>query len=121
DQHRDDEALAEMDVVDQQLLRDRDLFRMERDVLRSRLEMRGGDYQAAFRRLRRSLRQASPERDAASWGALLSQVRLSSERLAVTEGFALLAICARETGNDEVFSWALAEARDRGVDVSNLR
>ena len=48
----------------------------------------------------------------------MRQVRLNTERQAVVEGFALLAVAAYEAGKPEEFEWALMEAKERGVDLS---
>jgi hypothetical protein len=93
---------------------------MERDALRSRLEIQRGEYGAAFKRLKKTLRLAAPLSGPRTWNALLWQLQLNSERLAMTEAFTLLAIAAHETGQDEESRWAMREARDRGADISLL-
>jgi hypothetical protein len=96
------------------------MFRMERDALWARLELATGEPRAAYERLNKTMRLAAPRGGPRNWAALLWQVRLNSERLAVTEGFALLAIAAHEAGERDVFAWAVERARDRGADVSRL-
>jgi tetratricopeptide (TPR) repeat protein len=121
DQGRLDRAAAELDAIDRDLERDEArMFAMQRESLRGRIEILGEDYEAAFRRLRKMLRVAAPGRAHAAWRDVLRRVQLNAERTAVTEAYALLAIAARETGNDAEFAWALREARDRGVDVSAI-
>jgi hypothetical protein len=121
DQGRIFEAERALDAVDAELEAwDRVLFRMQRDALRSRLEILRGDYQPAFRRLKKTLRLASPRRLRVPWRSLILRIQLNTEREAVTEAYSLLAIAAHETGNREVLRWALQEARDRQVDVSRL-
>ena len=51
---------------------------------------------------------------------LLWQSQLNAERSAVTESFSLLAVAAHATGDLDEFRWALGEARERGVDVTEL-
>ena len=90
------------------------------EALSGRLEVQNGDYAAAFKRLKKTLRLASPRGGPRTWRRLLLQLRLKSERMAVTEAYLLLAIAALETGHREELSWAIQEARERGVDVSPL-
>jgi hypothetical protein len=120
DQRRDEEALAELDAVEEMLESNRATFRMARDTLRSRLDILGGDYLAAYKRLKQTMKLAAPRRGARTWRASLWKAQLSGERLAMTEAYALLAIAAYETGNMEDFRWALQEAEERGVEVFPL-
>ncbi len=107
-----------LDRVEEDLVGDRQMFRMERDVLWARLEMAEGQTTEAFRRLRKTMRLAAPRGGPRNWQAMLWQVQLNSERLAVTEGFALLAIAARELGETADFEWARDLASGRGADLS---
>lgn len=68
----------------------------EFQVVRSRLEIRRGDYQKAFQRLQKST------------GSLSS------------EGYALLAIAAHESGHAAAFQDAVKKARENGADVALL-
>lgn len=120
DQRRHTEAEAELSRADELIGPDRQLFRMERDALGGRLEIQRGDFAAAYRRLKKTMRLAGPRRGPRTWSSLLWQVQLNSERRAVIEGFALLAIAAHETGAADDFAWAAEEARYRGVDLSPL-
>jgi hypothetical protein len=121
DQRRLDEAEAALDEIDRELETwDRMMFRMQRDALRSRLDILRGDYEPAYKRLKKTLRLASPHRMRVPWRNLMLQLQLNTERAAVTEAYSLLAIAAHETGNRNVFRWALTEARARRVDVSAL-
>jgi Peptidase family M1 domain len=70
-------------------------------LLESRLELRAGQADKAFRRLDREV--------------------LERHRIDSLEGLLLLAIAARATGHDEPFDKAARKARDRGADVSLLR
>lgn len=116
-----DEAAAELGAFEDTLGGDeRDLLRMEREVLWARLDMRRGDLPAALRRLKRTLRSAAPPRDHRDWRDLPLPMQISSERLAMTEAYALLAVAAHEIGADADLAWALGEARERGADVSLL-
>jgi hypothetical protein len=113
--------LHALDQIDRELeASNDDTFRMQREALRSRLEIRQGRYDAAYRRLKRTLKLATPRRDRTSWRDTWWRLRLNTERNAVTEAFSLLAVAARETGSEEVLGWALREARNRGVDVRLL-
>ncbi len=96
------------------------LFRMQRDTLRSRMDILRGEYGSAYRRLKKSLRMASPRRARVPWRNRVLQMQLNTERTAVTEAYSLLAIAAHETRQNGIFEWALEEAIDRGVDVSRL-
>jgi len=121
DQGRDLEAATALDEIDSELNGgDRMLFRVEREALRSRIEIRRGDYSPAYKRLKRTLRQALPRGMTTRLRDLLWQAQLNAERSAVTESFSLLAIAAHATGNGHEYRWALREARERGVDVSAI-
>jgi hypothetical protein len=120
DQERDAEALVELDLVERRLGDSgRATFRMERDALRSLLDVRRGDPAAAHQRLRKTLRQASV-RSGRSWRSVMLQLQLGAERAATGEAYALLAIAAVETGHAADARWALAEAAERGIDVAEL-
>jgi tetratricopeptide (TPR) repeat protein len=69
-------------------------------LLQAKLDVRRGDYDKAFRRLRK---RAGAEGD-----------------LDDAEIYALLAIAARKTGHDEELQRALGKAKKNGVDVSAL-
>jgi hypothetical protein len=71
----------------------------EFQILRSRLDVRRGDYDKAFQRLRKGVNSAA---------------------LNSSEGYALLAIAARATGHKEELDKALKKARENGADVSLL-
>jgi len=118
DQARLEQAESQLDVVEEGLGQDWVSFRVERDALRSRLDIARGDYEAAFRRLRRTLRIASPR--ATDWRAMLMRVQLGSEWQALAEAYALLAVAAYETGNLDDARWAMQEARERGAGVEEL-
>jgi hypothetical protein len=121
DQGRLADAAAALDEIDRESdASNRTFFRMQRDALRSRLEILRGEFGPAYHRLKKTLRLASPRRVRVPWRNLLLQVQLNTERAAVTEAYALLAIAANEAGKPEIFRWALREARDRRVDVSLL-
>jgi hypothetical protein len=117
DQGRGDEAAAQLSALDELLGDERELFRVERDALRGRLDVQRGHYAAAYARLKKTLHVLEPRRGPQSWRARLEQLQLTSERLALTEAYALLAVAARETGNVEDFAWAAAEARQRGASL----
>jgi hypothetical protein len=68
-------------------------------LLRSRLDVRRGDYDKAFQRLRKGLK---------------------ANELDSSEGYTLLAISARATGHKEELDKALKKARENGADVSAL-
>jgi tetratricopeptide (TPR) repeat protein len=121
DQGRMAEAEQALDRIDGELDDgERGFFRMQRDALRGRLEILRGKYEQAYKRLRKTLRLASPRRVRVPWRNLILQLQLNTERAAVTEAYALLAIAAHETGNEDTFLWALNESRVRRVDVSLL-
>ena len=66
-------------------------------ALQSRLDVRRGNYDKAFQRLRKGMNDGE---------------------LDSSEGFALLAISARATGHKEELDKALKKARENGADVS---
>jgi tetratricopeptide (TPR) repeat protein len=72
----------------------------ELKVVESRLDIRRGDFDRAFKRLRRGL--------------------LSRGSIDSTEGYLLLAIAAKATGHREELEQALKAARESGVDVVPL-
>jgi hypothetical protein len=120
DQDRDAEAAQLLDATEASLQPDqREQFALERDVLRSRLEIRNGDPASARRRLKRMLRVLDPwaGRD---WRDLMWQPRLGAERQALDEAQALLAIAAHATGRSTDYARAAAAARARGVDLELL-
>jgi len=121
DLDRDDEAQARMQAVDALLVDDGDTYRMERDTVWARLSLRSGQYDEAYRRLKKTMRLAAPEREPLRWQARLLRLRLKSERQAMTDAYALLAVASRETGNLDDYEWAMAGARERGVDLTGLR
>jgi hypothetical protein len=69
-------------------------------LLEARLEIRRGEHEKAYRRLRKNV--------------------LQNRRLDTAEGLLLLAIAARESGHADDFAQALAGARKKGADVSRL-
>jgi tetratricopeptide (TPR) repeat protein len=121
DLDRDDEAEERMEEVDRLLLEDGDAYRMERDTVWARLNLRSGQYDEAYQRLKKTMRLAAPERQPLRWQARLLRLRLKSERQAMTDAYALLAIASRETGHVEDYEWAMAGARERGVDLTGLQ
>jgi hypothetical protein len=69
-------------------------------VLRARLEIRRGDYEKAYRRLRKGV--------------------IASETLETSEAYVLLAVAAQKAGHADDFLRALKRAKDTGADVSVL-
>ncbi len=121
DQGRALDAEVQLEAADELLQSHPHLFRMERDALWARLDIQRGAYETAFKRLRKTLRRAAPQGEPRTWRALLWQLQLNSEREAMTEAYALLAIAALETGRRGECDWAFDEARNRGVDLSLLQ
>lgn len=95
---RGDEAKAE-DSLDkaQRALGDED---DTVQVLRARLEIRRGEFEKAFRRLRKGV--------------------LGTEDLDTSEAYALLAVAAQKSGHAEDLAKALKKAKETGADVSAL-
>jgi hypothetical protein len=79
-QQRVEDAQVELDAVADLLESDRVTFRVERDVLQSRLEIARGSYEPAFRRLKKTLKLAAPREGARGWRAALWKVQLASGR-----------------------------------------
>jgi hypothetical protein len=119
DTDRDFDARVQLDAVDELLGDESMTLRVERDVLRGRLDLRRGDYEATFRRMKKTFRRAAPRR-AVNWYGYVWKLRLSSERLAMADAFALQAVASFETGNRQELEWALGEARERGADLTQL-
>lgn len=120
DQQRDADAEVELLAAEALVGSDRTTLRMERDALWARLEIARFDYESAFKRLKKALRLAAPRRERLTWRQRIWQAELSSDWLATTDVFALLAITAHEMGKPDELRWALQGARDRGVDVTAL-
>jgi hypothetical protein len=120
DQQQLDEAGARLDAVEMLLQADSVTYRMRRDALASRLDIARGDHDAAYRRLKRTLKLAAPRRQAQEPRARMWKAQFAAEREALTEAYALFAIASHETGHQDDFRWALAEARERGVDLDAL-
>jgi tetratricopeptide (TPR) repeat protein len=95
DQGKEKEAEDALDRA-QRFYKDAEEFK----VLQARLEVRRGDYQRAFQRLRKGL--------------------LRDGELDSTEGYVLLAIAAKATSHQVEFEEAVKEARENGADVSVL-
>lgn len=88
---RDEDAEASLDQAQKVLGKDHDSI----ELLQSRLDIRRGSYDRAFRRLRR-------------------------RGMGSGETYALLAIAARETGHTEELEEALKRARENGADLALL-
>lgn len=98
---RDEEARRSLTAAVEALdASEREWIEGDLDLLEARLEIRRGDYDRAFRRLRKNV--------------------LKRKRLDTAESYLLLAIAARETGNERELEEALAAARKKGADVSLL-
>ncbi|MES1240599.1 MAG: M1 family aminopeptidase, partial [Acidobacteriota bacterium] len=69
-------------------------------VFRARLDIRRGDFEKAFRRLRKGV--------------------LGTEDLDTSEAYALLAVAAQKTGHAEDLAKALRKAKETGADVAAL-
>jgi hypothetical protein len=121
DRGRDSEAEAQLRLADDLLVDQRTRFRMQRDTLWARLELRAGAYPQAYRRLKQAMRLAAPRRERQDWRARIMQLQLKAERQAVTEAYALLAVAAFETGNRDDYEWARAGARERGADLAAIK
>lgn len=118
---RSDEGVArrEIDSAIAILGPDSYFLRIERAALEGRIELRNGDFKAAFTRAKAALRLFSPRRQQGYWRLRGWQAQVG-DWLATTEVLAVLAITALETGHNEELRWALEGARDRGVDLSAL-
>ena len=100
DQARDADAAAALDRAERVLGSYQGWVFEEMKVLTSRIEMRRGEYEKAFRRLRKGL--------------------LKAGQLDSTEGYVLLAIAARATGHADELAEATRKARENGADLSQL-
>jgi hypothetical protein len=114
---RDRDAEDQLRQTEELAKRLGDHQRMERDTLWARLELRRGDFAQAYRRLKQTMRTAAPRHEVRDGDGLLAQMRLRSEYQAFSEAYALFAVAALETGNGDDYAWAIAGARDRGVDT----
>lgn len=100
DQGRDADAATALERAERVLGSYQGWVFEEMKVLTSRIEMRRGEYEKAFRRLRKGLLRAG--------------------QLDSTEGYVLLAIAARATGHAEELAEASRKARENGADLSQL-
>ncbi len=100
DQGRDAEAQAAFERADRTLEEGMGgLIEQEMKLIESRLEIRRGEYERAYRRLRRSLASGAVEGG---------------------EGKVLLAIAAKALGKTEDYERAAREARSQGADLAAL-
>lgn len=97
-----------------------DLFGIERETLEGRLELRRGEFNAAYRRAKRALRLTNPRRQQGYWRLRGWQAQVGADWWATTEMLAILAVSAFETEQSDVLAWALKGARERGVDLRLL-
>lgn len=95
---RNDEAQAEASLEKAQRALGDDDDTVQ--VLRARLEIRRGDFEKAFRRLRKGV--------------------LGTEDLDTSEAYALLAIAAQKAGHADDLAKALKRAKETGADVAAL-
>jgi hypothetical protein len=100
DQSQDAEAQAALDRAHRVLGTYGGWVEEDLKILQSRLEMRRGVYDKAFKRLRKGL--------------------LKSGSLDSTEGYVLLAIAAQATGHKEELEEAMKQARENGADLTSL-
>ncbi|MEA2559655.1 MAG: hypothetical protein QOH06_1159 [Acidobacteriota bacterium] len=100
DQARDADAAAALERAERVLGSYQGWVFEEMKVLTSRIELRRGEYEKAFRRLRKGL--------------------LKAGQLDSTEGYVLLAIAARAIGHAEELEQATKKARESGADLSQL-
>jgi len=100
DQGQDAEAQAALDRAHRVLGAYGGWVEEDLKILQSRLEMRRGVYDKAFKRLRKGL--------------------LKSGNLDSTEGYVLLAIAAQATGHKEELEEAMKQARENGADLTSL-
>ena len=93
-------AGVELDFVEASPKKVRRTYRERIEVARSRLDLGQRNYQAIVDRLRKRLR--------------------GGDRMRMIEGYAVLAVAAHETGNDEIYEKASRSAEKNGVDISVL-
>ncbi len=100
DQDRDDEAQASFDRARKVLASYSFWFEEDLKVIESRLDIRRGDHEKAFKRLNKGL--------------------LRKGTLDSTEGFVLLAIAAQATGHTAELKEAIEAAKENGADLALL-
>lgn len=93
---RGDEPAAEAALDRAQRALSEDAVRL----MRARLDIRRGDFESAFRRLRKGV--------------------LKTEELDSSEAYVLLAVAAQKSGHGEDFATALKKAKETGADLSAL-
>lgn len=114
-------ARAEIAAAVEILGPDSHALRIEIAALEGRIDLRNGNYEAAFKRSKKALRLFSPRRQQRYWRLRGWQAQVGSDWPATTDVLAILAVAAFETGHNEELRWALEAAGDRGVDLSVLR
>jgi hypothetical protein len=121
DTDRDAEAAEELAWIDRSIdERYWSPYRVEREMLRARIDLRAGEHAAALRRLRRLLRAAAPPAEGSQRRGRAWWTQSTSEQQALVEAFTLLAVAAHETGATDDLAWALDETRALAVDTSVL-
>ncbi|MCP3981807.1 MAG: M1 family metallopeptidase [bacterium] len=124
DQERDADAGAALESVSNLLTGlERTYYRTTRTILRSHLDVRAGDYKAAYQQLSKLLYLDFPFRSgqSAADGARRRKFRSRGRRSGTGRAYALLAITAFETGHEEVAQRALEQAEERGADMQLLK
>jgi hypothetical protein len=99
---------------------DRSGFIESRYLARSRLFMRRGEYPAAFNLLKKHLRLIFLQREGESALDQRRRIRWQDGRAGTAQEYALLALAAHYTGNEQVCNRAMEEAETRGADVTPL-
>ncbi|MDH3627760.1 MAG: M1 family aminopeptidase [Acidobacteriota bacterium] len=120
DQGDDAQGVRHMQAADELLDPTSNRLTVARATLSARRDLLRGDYAAVRERLKKTLRYLDPGRRTHESRAMLWRIGASTERLELTEAYAMLAVAAYETGHQEDLDWALTEARERGADVELL-
>ncbi len=118
---REAEAVAEMEAAESLLAGyDKDLYKVQRLLLRCRLELRQGQFEKVYDRMAGKVQLEFLQTES---GSLADDIRREKFRTGFVldgAGYAMLAIAAHETGHEEVCRRAREEAVLRGTDVSVL-
>ncbi len=95
-------------------------YRSIRRRLWTRLDLRDGKYEDAYRRLEGKVRLTFPNNSGESLADVLRRTKWKSGRFGTAEDYAALAVAAFEIGNDTVARRAADEAEERGAEMAPL-
>ena len=102
---------------------DKDRYMSLRQEIRCHLDLRSGEYDAAYNVLSKWLKLDIPVREGESLGESMRRSKFSSRGRRWGGGldYTMLAVAAFETGHEAVALEAIREAEERGADIGELQ